>query len=89
MAEDRCGEELAESKAKVQRLRERLSTGILAVLKDLSLVSHFPKWSGSDRAVSLEEFSSFEGSAKICRWECPDLFASGCPKINGWGETVL
>ena len=51
MTEVRSREELAESKAEVQRLRERLSIGMPTVRKDLSLVSLIPKWSGADTGI--------------------------------------
>jgi len=96
MAEVRLREELAESKAEVQRSRERSSTGMPTAHKELSLVSVIPKWSGADTGITLEEFSSIEGSSKIGRWECPDLlqvaslkltegeklFYSTCPEIH-------
>jgi hypothetical protein len=52
-----------------------LSLGTPTVHKDLSLISLVPKWSGSEAAVSLEEFiSSIESAAKIGRWQDIDNF---------------
>jgi hypothetical protein len=89
--------ELNESKAEIQRLRERLSTTKPAVHKDLSLNYLVPKWSGTEASVPLEEFfSSIEGSAQIGRWDESDkiriavlkltgaakLFYNGCPELH-------
>ena len=66
MAEVRLQMELAEKKAELQRLRERVSVGAPAVHNDLSLISLVPKWSGSETGISLEEFvSSIEGAASV------------------------
>ena len=63
-------QELAESKAEIQRLTERMSLGTPTVHKDMSLISLIPKWSGSETAVPLEEFfSSLEGAARIGKWQ--------------------
>jgi len=54
--------ELSEAQVEIQRLRERLTTAPPTAHKDLSLISLVPKWSGSESAISLEEFfSSIEG----------------------------
>ena len=42
---DRLQAELAEAKAELQRLRERVPVGTPTVHKDLSLISLIPKWS--------------------------------------------
>jgi len=61
--------ELSEAQMEIQRLRDRLATAPPTVHKDFSLVSLFPNWSGTESAVSLEEFfSSSEGSARIGHW---------------------
>jgi hypothetical protein len=59
--------ELSEAQSEIQRLRDQLNTAPRpTVHKDLSLVSLVPKCSGSESAISLEEFfSSIESSAKI------------------------
>ena len=73
MAEARLQAELAETKAEIQRLRDRFAIGTPTVHKDLSLISLVPKWSGSETAVPLEEFfSSIEGSARVGNWEDTD-----------------
>jgi hypothetical protein len=66
MAEARLQAELAETRAEIQRLRERFSIGTPTVHNDLSLISLVPRWLGSETAVTLEElFSSIEGSALV------------------------
>jgi len=61
--------ELSEAQVEIQRLRERLSTTPPTAHKDLSLVSLVPKWSGSESAISREEFfPSIKGSARIGHW---------------------
>jgi hypothetical protein len=65
--------QLAESKAEVARLRERLSIGVPTVHKDLSLVSLVPRWLGAESATSLEEFiESIASAAQLGRWTCAD-----------------
>ena len=66
MTEIHLQAELAETKAEIQRLRERVCTGTPTVHKDLSLISSVPKWSGSETA---EFFSSIEDSARVGNWE--------------------
>jgi len=53
---DRLHAELAQTRLEFQQLKERMETGAVTVHKDLSLASLIPKWSGSDWAISLEEF---------------------------------
>ena len=84
MEEGRIQAELLESKNEIRRLRERLSTAMPTVHKDLSLISLIPKWSGSDAEVPLEEFfSSIEGSAEIGRWQQSDKIRIGALKLTG------
>jgi hypothetical protein len=77
-SEARLKLELSEAQIKIQRLRDRLATAPPTPHKDLSLVSLVPKLSGSESAISLEEFfSSIEGSAKIGHWadaDCTQVF---------------
>ena len=73
MPEARLQAELAEAKAEIQRLRERVSKGMPSVHKDFSLISLVPKWSGPETAVPLEEFfSSIEVSVRVGNWEDVD-----------------
>ena len=102
MTESRLHAELTESKNEIQRLKERLSTAMPTVHKNLSLISLIPKWSGTEAGVPLEEFfSSIEGSAQIGRWEQSDkigiailkltgaakLFYNGCPELHAENVT--
>jgi hypothetical protein len=64
---------LAESKAEVARLRERLSIGAPTVHKGLSLVSLIPRWSGAESGTPLEEFlGSIDSAAQLGRWTSSD-----------------
>ena len=84
MAEAKLQAELTESKMEIQRLRERLSTAMPTVHKDLSLISLVPKWSGLESGVLLEEFfSSIEGSAQIGCWEQSDKIRVAVLKLTG------
>jgi hypothetical protein len=66
MAEARIFAELQETKAELQRLKERGFSGTPTADKDLYLVTLFPKWSGSESGISLEEFfSTIEGAAQV------------------------
>ena len=97
---DRLQTELAEMKMELQRLRESMSHGTPTLHKDLSLVTLIPKWSGSDSAVTLEEFlSRVESAARIGRWQDADkweiavlkltdsakLFYLGCSELHEEG----
>ena len=42
--------------AEVRNLRAQVSSGRSTTAKDLSLVSLIPKWSGTEKSVSVEEF---------------------------------
>jgi hypothetical protein len=100
-SEARLKLELSEAQIEIQRLGVRLATAHPTVHKDLSLISLVPKWSGSESAISMEEFfSSIEGSAKIGHWaeadclqvavlklvESAKTFYYSCPELHG--ETV-
>jgi hypothetical protein len=62
--------EMAETKAKIQWLRERVSIGTPTVHKDLSLIFLVPKLSGSETTILLDKFfSSIEGSVRVGNWE--------------------
>jgi len=74
--------ELSEAQLEIQRLRERLTTAPPTAHKDLFLVSLVPKWSGSESAISLEEFfSSIEGSAKTGHWAEADCLQVAVLKL--------
>jgi hypothetical protein len=99
---DRLQVELAETKAELQQLRERVSVGTHTVHKDLSLISLIPKWSGAETGIPLEEFvSAIESSALIGLWEDRDKlqiatlritdiarqFYNGCLELHSRGAT--
>jgi len=70
MSEARLEAELAEAKLEFQRLKDRIPVGNPTVHKDISLINLVPKWTGTDAAVTLEEFiSSIESFVRIGRWE--------------------
>jgi hypothetical protein len=102
MAEARLQAELADAKAEVKQLKDRVPVGTPTVHKDLSLITLVPKWTGTDAAVTLEEFiSSVESSARLCRWEESDkvevallklassakIFYKGCSQLHANGLT--
>ena len=61
--------ELSEAQIKIQRLRVWLAIAPPTVHKDFSLVSRVPKWSGTESAISREEFfPNIKGSARIGHW---------------------
>ena len=80
--------QLLESKAEITRLRERLSIGTPTVHKDLSLISLVPKWSGSESAVSLEEFfDNIDSAANIGRWHSSDGMQIAALKLTNSART--
>ena len=95
MTHVRLQAQLAESKAEIQKLRERMPMGTPTVHKDLSLISLVPKCSGLESAVPLED------SAQIGRWEQADklridvlkltdsakMFYNACPELHGQNAT--
>jgi len=84
MAEVRLQMELAETKAELPRLRERVSVGAPAVHKDLSLISLVPKWSGWESRIALEEFiSSIEGASSVGLWEDSDRLQVAILRLSG------
>ena len=97
MTDARLQAKLAKSKIEIQKLREHLCMGTPTVYKDLSLISLFPKWSGLESAVPLEEFfDSIESSAQVGRWneidrlriatilltETAEMFYNGCTELH-------
>jgi len=98
MTDARVQAELLEAKNKTQHLRERMSLDTTpTVHNDLSLISVIPKSSGSDAAVTLEEFlESIEASGRIGRLSENDqsevailrltgsanLFYQGCDELH-------
>jgi hypothetical protein len=65
--------------------KNRLAAALPTVNKDFSSVSLIPKWSGTESAISLEEFfSSIEGHLAV---DNVRTFYNSCPKLHG--ENVL
>ena len=65
MTELRLRQKVADSKAEISRLRERLATALPPV--PIAIV---PKWSGAETDSTVKDFlASIEGAAKIAR--CP------------------
>jgi len=56
MPEVKLRQEIAESRAEIEKLTEQMSSSMRAVHKDLSLRSRIPNWSGAENVTSLEEF---------------------------------
>jgi hypothetical protein len=84
MQEQSLQAQLAESKAEVARLRDRLSVGVPTVHKDLSLVSLVPRWTGTESASPLEEFlNSIDSAAELGRWSAQDCVRVATLKIAG------
>ena len=63
-------QKLLESlQAEISNLRGQVSSGSPTALKDLSLISLIPKWSGTEKSVSVKEFFELvESSARIGNW---------------------
>ena len=83
MSQEKLLSDLHESRAEIQRLRDRLSIRTPTIHKDLSLISLIPKWSGSESAAPLEELiSSIEGAAKLGNWQDSDRVRIGALKLT-------
>ena len=83
MSQEKHLSDLHETRAEIQRLRDRLSIGTPTIHKDLSLISLIPKWSGSESAVPLEEFMcSMEGATKLGNWQYSDHVRIGALKLT-------
>jgi len=88
MQEASLQKQLLDSKEEITRLKERLSMGTPTVHKDLSLISLVPKWSGSESAVSLEEFiENIESAAKIGKWHSADCMQIAALKLTDSAKT--
>jgi len=67
-------EKLVENlQAEISNLRAQVSSGRPTAPKLLSLISLIPKWSGTEKSVSVKEFfESVDSSAKIGNWSQSD-----------------
>jgi hypothetical protein len=75
MTDVRLQTELRETKAELQRLKDRITAGTQAIHKDLSLIALIPKFSGLETGISLEEFlSAIENTANLGLWNDMDKF---------------
>jgi len=84
MSKARLQAELAERKAEVQWLRDRMPLGTLTVHKDLSLITIVPRWTGSETEINLQEFfSGIERPVRIGRWEGNDNDQIATVKMAG------
>ena len=88
MAEERLEAELADVKAEVQRSKDSLPEGNLALHKCLSLINLVPKRAGSDSVVTIEELiSSIDSSAHLGSCEGKDQVEIAVLKLAGSAET--
>lgn len=84
MTDARLQAEILETRAELQRLKDSMSVGTPTVHKDMSLVTLIPKWTGSDSAVTLEEFLvSVESAARIGQWQDNDKREIAALKLGG------
>ena len=89
MAEARLQAGMAQAKLDFQRLKDRIPVGNPTVHKDLSLITLVPMWTGTDAAVTLEEFiSSMERSVHIGRWKAADKVEIATLKLVGSDKTL-
>ena len=64
-------------------MRVQVSSGRSTSAKDLSVISLIPKWAGTEKSVSVEEFfESVESSARIGNWSDPDKIQISILKIS-------
>jgi hypothetical protein len=54
--------------AEINNLRSQVSSGGPTAPKDLSLISLTPKWSRTEKSVSVKEFFELVDSARIGCW---------------------
>jgi hypothetical protein len=84
MAQAKLTADLLEARAELQKLRDSMSVGAPAIHKDMSLIILIPKWTGSDSAVTLEEFLAIvESAARIGRWQDSDMREIAALKLAG------
>jgi hypothetical protein len=56
MVEAQLKQQIESLQAELSELRMQVCAGRSTVAKDLSLVSFIPKWAGTEKSVSLNEF---------------------------------
>jgi hypothetical protein len=75
MTDARLQAELVETKAELQRLKDKITAGTQAIHKNLSLIALIPNFSSSETGTPLEEFlSSIENVANLGLWQDKDKF---------------
>jgi hypothetical protein len=73
--------------AEVRNLRAQVSSSRPTTAKELSLVSLLPKWSGTEKSVSVEDFfESVESSSRIDCWSDSDKIQISILKISEFVE---
>jgi hypothetical protein len=84
MSTEQLHAELAEAKAELQRVIDRMSVGNPFLHKDMSLITLVPKWDGSESAGNLEEFlTSVDTAARIGYWQDNDKTQVAVLKLSG------
>jgi hypothetical protein len=84
MAEAKLTAHLLEARAELQRLTDSMSVGAPTIHKDMSLNTLIRKWTGTDSAVTIEEFfASVESAARIGRWQENDMREIAALKLAG------
>ena len=67
-------EQIEQMQTELRNLRVKDSAPVLQQTKDLSLVGLIPKWSWSDKAVSVKDFfDTEESNAGIGNWSDTDI----------------
>ena len=84
-------EKLVENlKAEINNLRAQVSSGRPTAPKDLSLISLTPKWSGTEKSVSVKEsFESVKSSAIRGNWSDFDRIRITVPKLTEVAKAFL
>jgi len=80
-------QQMARLQLEVQNLKAQLHTRT-PVTKNLSLVELVPKWSGTDKAVSLHEFfETIESTGRFGNWTQEDMVRIATLKLSDVDRT--
>jgi hypothetical protein len=83
MAEAQLRQQIESLQAELGNLRTQVVPGRQIVAKDLSLVSQIPKWTGTQRSISLEEFLEvIENTAVVGNWSDADKLQIAILKLE-------
>jgi len=84
-------QKLVESlQAEISNLRAQVSPSRPTATKDLSLISLIPKWSRTEKSVSVKEFFEIvESSAKIRNWSEFDKIQITVLKLTEVAKSIL